>query len=148
MNDLSRHLTEQNLNFSSNPMTADQLGQLVDAIESKALTSKPIDSQKSRITDTTIGMNAKLVLQKIVSEKDSSSTIDDLVNQLGFKDVANDLEEWCSIAIKAQPAIVDAIKSGRGGGQINALIGRVMKLSRGTANANKVKAELLRQLEQ
>ena len=65
---------------------------------------------------------------------------------LAVADESGALKQWCADALKAMPAEVESVRAGRVN-VLNKIIGRVMKTSRGTADAQAVRTMLMRMLQ-
>ena len=89
------------------------------------------------------GLAGKSILRHIINN-DSSGMPMLLAQELSLLAVDDgdaSLRQWCEDAIQALPAEVTAIRRGNVN-VINKVLGRVMKLSRGTADAKSAKAML------
>lgn len=89
------------------------------------------------------GPAGKTILRYIINN-DSSGMPAALAQELSLLAVDDDdtsLKQWCEEAIQALPAEVTAIRRGNVN-VINKVLGRVMKLSRGTTDAKTAKAML------
>lgn len=129
VNELSGQLAFRDLNFSSNTMSARQLGDLIDQVQSNQLTRT----------------NANAVLRHILDTR-STASVYDLIEELGLRAEEIDLQNLCAQAIKTLPFVATAIKQGNSGA-VNRLVGQVMRSSNGRAKASEAKIELMRQLE-
>ncbi|GBE79803.1 Glutamyl-tRNA(Gln) amidotransferase subunit B, mitochondrial [Sparassis crispa] len=118
--------------FQENPMSVEQMGDLIDLVQSGKLT----------------GTSGKTILRHILTHRSPElpSTLAERLSLLTVLDDSTSLEQWCSEAITVLP---EEAKVVRGGNVkvINKIMGRVMKLSRGTADAQAVRAMLLRMLQ-
>jgi aspartyl-tRNA(Asn)/glutamyl-tRNA(Gln) amidotransferase subunit B len=87
---------------------------------------------------------AKQVLEEIFETGDAA---EDVVQRRGLRQVTDTsaLETWVDEAIAEDPAAVEQYRGGKEGA-LNALVGQVMKRSRGSANAQLVRELLLRRL--
>jgi aspartyl-tRNA(Asn)/glutamyl-tRNA(Gln) amidotransferase subunit B len=97
------------------------------------------------VEDGTISVTAgKQVLDDVVATGESAKKI---VEEKGLRQVsdASQLEAWADEAIAENPGPVDQFRAGKDGA-INALVGQVMKKSRGSANPQAVQAILRRRL--
>ncbi len=126
LGELSRRLNQQELGIEQAPVSAALLGSLV-----------------GRIADGTISNNAaKQVFDALWS--DPAQTVDGLVDKLGLKQM-NDtgaLEKIIDEVVAANPDNVAQVKAGKDKA-FNALVGQIMKASKGKANPQQVN-DLLR----
>jgi aspartyl-tRNA(Asn)/glutamyl-tRNA(Gln) amidotransferase subunit B len=131
LGELSRRMNQQELDMAQVPVSAALLGSLI-----------------SRIADGTISNNAaKQVFDALWA--DPAQTVDGLVEKLGLKQM-NDtgaLEKIIAEVVAANPDNVAQVKSGKDKA-FNALVGQIMKASKGKANPQQVNELLRKQLEQ
>ncbi|KAI0797079.1 Glutamyl-tRNA-Gln amidotransferase B subunit [Abortiporus biennis] len=118
--------------FKDNSLSPEQLGELIDLVEENKLT----------------GTAGKNLLRHMIANRSKEHPLQ-LAKNLSLLSQSGDiaaLEEWCKAAIEGLP---DEVKSYRNGNAnvLNRLIGRVMKVSKGRANAKDTRA-LLQQLLQ
>jgi aspartyl-tRNA(Asn)/glutamyl-tRNA(Gln) amidotransferase subunit B len=87
---------------------------------------------------------AKQVLEDVVETGDE---VDDIVDRRALRRVTDTsaLEAWVTEAISENPGPVDQYRRGKEGA-LNAVLGAVMKKSRGSADAKAVRELLLRRL--
>ena len=80
-------------------------------------------------------------------ERDVASSIDALIVSSGLRQVTDTsaLEAWVDEAIAENPGPVEQFRSGKEGA-LNAVLGQVMKKSRGSANPQAVRDLLLQRL--
>ena len=119
-------LNELNKDIDSCPLKASKLAKLI-----------------SRIEDKTISNNAaKKVFDEIW---DQDKSVDDVIEQLGLKQISNvdEIENILSQVLKDNDMMVQEYKSGKDKA-FNALIGQVMKASKGKANPGQV-SQLLKE---
>jgi len=119
-------LNELNMDIDSCPLKASKLAKLI-----------------SRIEDKTISNNAaKKVFDEIW---DQDKSVDDVIEQLGLKQISNvdEIENILSQVLKDNDIMVQEYKSGKDKA-FNALIGQVMKASKGKANPGQV-SQLLKE---
>ncbi|EMD40527.1 hypothetical protein CERSUDRAFT_44073 [Gelatoporia subvermispora B] len=116
--------------FSDNPMTVEQMGELIDLVQSKTVT----------------GTSGKEILRHILTTRtlNMPSQLAEELNMLATSDDTL-LKQWCSVAISALPNEVDKVRKGNMNA-INRLVGHVMKASKGAANAQAVKTILTEML--
>ena len=96
-----------------------------------------------RIEDKTISNNAaKKVFDEIW---DQDKSVDDVIEKLGLKQISNvsEIEDILNQVLKENGAMVEEYKSGKDKA-FNALIGQVMKASKGKANPGQV-SQLLKE---
>ena len=119
-------LNELNIDIDSCPLKASKLAKLI-----------------SRIEDKTISNNAaKKVFDEIW---DQDKSVDDVIEQLGLKQISNvdEIENILNQVLKDNDMMVQEYKSGKDKA-FNALIGQVMKASKGKANPGQV-SQLLKE---
>ena len=119
-------LNELNMDIDSCPLKASKLAKLI-----------------SRIEDKTISNNAaKKVFDEIW---DQDKSVDDVIEQLGLKQISNvdEIENILNQVLKDNDMMVQEYKSGKDKA-FNALIGQVMKASKGKANPGQV-SQLLKE---
>ena len=119
-------LNELNKDIDSCPLKASKLAKLI-----------------SRIEDKTISNNAaKKVFDEIW---DQDKSVDDVIEQLGLKQISNvdEIENILNQVLKDNDIMVQEYKSGKDKA-FNALIGQVMKASKGKANPGQV-SQLLKE---
>ena len=127
MGEVSRRLNASELNFDQNPVTAEQLAQLV-----------------ARIVDGTVSNNAaRQVFDALWSGEGQS--VDALIEVKGLKQMndSGELEKIVDGVLAANPKNVEEYKAGNSKA-LNALVGQIMKGSKGKANPQQVN-DLLRQ---
>ncbi|KZT71565.1 Glutamyl-tRNA amidotransferase B subunit [Daedalea quercina L-15889] len=118
--------------FSKNPITVEQMGGLIDLVQSGKLT----------------GTAGKTLLRYML-DKPSGQTADELARELSLlieDDDGTALQKWCGEAITALPKQADAVRSGNVN-VLNKILGHVMKSSKGRADANAARATLLEMLK-
>ncbi|KAI0322508.1 Glutamyl-tRNA amidotransferase B subunit [Amylostereum chailletii] len=116
-----RHIT-----FQQNPVSVDQMGDLIDLVQSGELT----------------GSSGKTLLRYMLDHP-SDDRPRALAERLDLLSLRQDgsLEALCHEAIQALPQEAEAVRKGNLN-VLNKLVGRVMKSSRGTANAQATRAVL------
>ncbi|EGO02395.1 hypothetical protein SERLA73DRAFT_166824 [Serpula lacrymans var. lacrymans S7.3] len=128
--ELLGQLTACNQTFAGNPVSVAQLGELIDMV------------QDGRIT----GTSGKTLLRHIITHRSSSSP-SQLAAELGLNalDEGDDdsvLRNLCRDAMNVMPEEVGVLRRGGSRGVLNKIVGRVMKASRGRADAVKVREML------
>ncbi|KAF9029019.1 Glutamyl-tRNA amidotransferase B subunit [Hymenopellis radicata] len=135
LNSLLGHLASQEKTFSSNHLSVNQLGEMIDMVASKELT----------------GPSAKLVLRHILSNPPSSASLRQLAVDMNLVSMTKsssqtgiepDLSEICRRVIDAMPSEVAALQAGHRN-VVNKLVGGVMKETRGRADANTTRSTIL-----
>ncbi|KAG8881648.1 hypothetical protein FRB99_004713, partial [Tulasnella sp. 403] len=139
--ELLAQLSRRNDSFDSNPLSAEELGEIIDLIQ----------------TSTITGTSAKTLIRYIFNTRPSrvpgqpttpSVSIKTLVEQLGLQATspsdAGSLQQYCEDAIKSLPEEAQLVRKGNTK-VVMKIVGKVMKLSKGTANA-KAATELLRKM--
>lgn len=129
--ELLGQLSTQRATFKENPVSAQQMGELIDLVQNKFLT----------------GTSAKTVLRTIIVERtaDTPLAIAQRLTLLSVPQDASSLEGWCQAAIDSNPEQAAAIRKGNLN-VLNKLLGHVMKVSKGRANAQEARATLQRLL--
>jgi aspartyl-tRNA(Asn)/glutamyl-tRNA(Gln) amidotransferase subunit B len=126
LTNLFSRLNESDIDIKSSPLKANKLAELI-----------------LRIEDKTISNNAaKKVFDEIW---DQDKSIDDVIEQLGLKQISNENEivDILNQVLQDNEAMVEEYKSGKDKA-FNALIGQVMKASKGKANPGQV-SQLLKE---
>ena len=119
-------LNESDIDIKSSPLKANKLAELI-----------------LRIEDKTISNNAaKKVFDEIW---DQDKSVDDVIEQLGLKQISNENEivDILNQVLHDNEAMIEEYKSGKDKA-FNALIGQVMKASKGKANPGQV-SQLLKE---
>ncbi len=127
MGEVSRRLNASELSFDQNPVTAEQLAQLV-----------------TRIVDGTVSNNAaRQVFEALWSGE--GQAVDALIDAKGLKQMndSGELEKIVDSVLAANPKNIEEYRAGNGKA-LNALVGQIMKGSQGKANPQQVN-DLLRQ---
>jgi aspartyl-tRNA(Asn)/glutamyl-tRNA(Gln) amidotransferase subunit B len=128
MGEVSKRLNAQDLDVAASPVSAAQLGQLI-----------------ARIADGTISNNA--ARQVFDALWTSGGTVDGLIDSLGLKQLSDSsaLEALIAEVLAANQKSVDEFRAGKDKA-FNALVGQVMKASKGKANPAQVNELLKRAL--
>jgi aspartyl-tRNA(Asn)/glutamyl-tRNA(Gln) amidotransferase subunit B len=137
MGEISRRLNAQELSIESSPVSAALLGALIVRIQDGTLSN----NAAKQVFDALWNAGAEAA----ASASDPQSRVDALVEQLGLKQM-NDtsaLEAIVSEVLANNPKSVEEFRAGKEKA-FNALVGQVMKASKGKANPAVVN-ELLRQ---
>ncbi|OAX34793.1 Glutamyl-tRNA amidotransferase B subunit [Rhizopogon vinicolor AM-OR11-026] len=126
--ELLGQLTARKETFSDNPVSVAQLGELMDLV------------QDGKIT----GTSGKSLLKHIITNQ-SSAAPSVLAQEFSLEAVSgNDtatLQTWCAEAIEALPEEAEAVRRGNPR-VLNKLVGKVMQLSRGRADAQNARVVL------
>ncbi|QZP17400.1 Asp-tRNA(Asn)/Glu-tRNA(Gln) amidotransferase subunit GatB [Methylophilales bacterium] len=126
LTNLFSRLNESDIDIKSSPLKANKLAELI-----------------LRIEDKTISNNAaKKVFDEIW---DQDKRVDEVIDQLGLKQISNENEviDILNQVLQDNEAMVEEYKSGKDKA-FNALIGQVMKASKGKANPGQV-SQLLKE---
>ena len=126
LTNLFSRLNESDIDIKSSPLKASKLAELI-----------------LRVEDKTISNNAaKKVFDEIW---DQDKSVDDVIEQLGLKQISNENEivDILNQVLQDNEAMVEEYKSGKDKA-FNALIGQVMKASKGKANPSQV-SQLLKE---
>ena len=126
LTNLFSRLNESDIDIKDSPLKANNLAELI-----------------LRIEDKTISNNAaKKVFDEIW---DQDKSVDDVIEQLGLKQISNENEivDILNQVLQDNEAMVEEYKSGKDKA-FNALIGQVMKASKGKANPGQV-SQLLKE---
>ena len=126
LTNLFSRLNESDIEIKSSPLKASKLVELI-----------------LRVEDKTISNNAaKKVFDEIW---DQDKSVDDVIEQLGLKQISNENEivDILNQVLQDNEAMVEEYKSGKDKA-FNALIGQVMKASKGKANPGQV-SQLLKE---
>jgi len=126
LTNLFSRLNESDIDIKNSPLKANKLAELI-----------------LRIEDKTISNNAaKKVFDEIW---DQDKSVDDVIEQLGLKQISNENEivDILNQVLQDNEAMVEEYKSGKDKA-FNALIGQVMKASKGKANPGQV-SQLLKE---
>ncbi|KAI6034909.1 GatB/GatE catalytic domain-containing protein [Pisolithus orientalis] len=120
--------------FSDNPVSVKHMGELIDMVQSGKVT----------------GTSGKTLLRHMISHRSLDSP-SKLAKELGLIALSRDdsslVKEWCLEAIEELPQQAEAVKKGNLP-VLNKLVGKVMKLGKGRANAEIVRTLLLALLRQ
>ena len=120
LTNLFSRLNESNIDIKNSPLKANKLAELI-----------------LRVEDKTISNNAaKKVFDEIWDQEES---VDDVIEKLGLKQISNvnEVEDILNQVLQDNEAMVEEYKSGKDKA-FNALIGQVMKASKGKANPGQV----------
>ncbi|KAN0097054.1 GatB/GatE catalytic domain containing protein [Tylopilus felleus] len=128
IHELLGQLAARKETFSDNPVSATQMGELVDMVQSGQMTGK----------------SGKALLRHMVTSRSTASP-SILANELGLLAISDDdgslLKNWCLEAIEALPEEVQKVRDGNGK-VLNRIMGKVMQLSGGRVKASDVRQML------
>jgi aspartyl-tRNA(Asn)/glutamyl-tRNA(Gln) amidotransferase subunit B len=121
--ELSAHLNNADLEIATCPVSAKQLGQLIQRIDDETLSSK----------------TAKELFKALWAQADAESAVDELIEQLGLKQMNDDGELTAVVTsvLEANPDQVAELRSGKDK-VLGFLVGQVMKATGGKANPKQV----------
>ena len=127
--ELSAHLNSADLEIATCPVSAKQLGQLIQRIDDETLSSK----------------TAKELFKALWAQADAESAVDELIEQLGLKQMNDDGELTAVVTsvLEANPDQVAELRSGKDK-VLGFLVGQVMKATGGKANPKQVN-EMIRE---
>ncbi|KAH7887387.1 GatB/GatE catalytic domain-containing protein [Phlebopus sp. FC_14] len=134
IHELLGQLAARKETFSDNPISIEQMGGLLDMVQSGKMT----------------GTSGKTLLCHMITHRSTASP-STLAQELSLLAISQDdsapVQNWCMEAIEALPEEAAVFRQGNPR-VLNRIIGKVMKLSRGRASADSVRVtleELLRQ---
>ena len=118
---LFSRLNEEDINISHSPIDAKRLAELI-----------------KRIEDSTISNNAAKKVFDFVWDK-SDITIDKAIEDLGLKQISDsgEIDQLIDEVLKNNQAMIEEYRSGKEKA-FNALVGQIMKVSKGKANPSQV----------
>ncbi|KAG8707868.1 hypothetical protein FRC08_000246 [Ceratobasidium sp. 394] len=130
IHELVGHLSFKNQSFADNPLSPERMGELIDAVEGKIVT----------------GTSGKLLLRHLL-ETHSDLPLPEIIDALGLRATssASDLADICRTAIEMLPKESELVAKGNDK-VLMKVVGQVMRLSKGTADARAAREELLKQL--
>ncbi|PWN89832.1 Glutamyl-tRNA amidotransferase B subunit [Acaromyces ingoldii] len=133
--ELLKALNSQSLAFRQNPVSAEHLGELIDVVESGQATMstarKLVESLVSRSVELKKGQRVLAYLEQ--------------QGALALNSAA-DLGPLCQEAVEALPSEAEAVKEGKIKA-VERIVGQVMKLAKGRADANATRKLLLEMLK-
>ncbi|KZT42924.1 Glutamyl-tRNA amidotransferase B subunit [Sistotremastrum suecicum HHB10207 ss-3] len=127
VHELLGQLVFHKLSFAENPLSAAQLGELIDLVTAETITTRA----------------GKDVLRQIIRSR-TELRVKDIVREMGLLLDTSSLEEYCAAAIAALPSEADAVRGGNPK-PLNKLIGYVMRQSKGAMRPDKT-SECLQKL--
>ena len=122
MGELSAHLNREEIEISASPVSALQLGRLID-----------------RIGDSTLSSKTAKTLFEAIWERGSDAEVDALIDQLGLAQMSDtgELEAIVERVLAAHPAQLEQLRSGKNK-VLGFFVGQVMKETQGKANPQQV----------
>ena len=126
---LFSRLNEEDINISHSPIDAKRLAELI-----------------KRIEDSTISNNAAKKVFDFVWDK-SDITIDKAIEDLGLKQISDsgEIDQLIDEVLKNNQAMIEEYRSGKEKA-FNALVGQIMKVSKGKANPSQVNEILMKKI--
>ncbi|KAF8760121.1 Glutamyl-tRNA(Gln) amidotransferase subunit A, mitochondrial [Rhizoctonia solani] len=130
LHELIGQLSFRSQTFADNPLTPERLGELVDAVESHVIT----------------GTSGKLLMRHLIETR-SNLPLSQIIESLGLRAASStsELTALCRTAISMLPKESELVAQGNDR-VLMKVVGQVMRLSKGTADAQAAREELLRQL--
>jgi len=150
MGELSRRLNEENLDIAQCPISPDKLGWLIKLIEDKVISNSAAKTVFNTLWSKANSAVVSVTLPMVTFTAGGQSgkdEVESLVDQLGLRQM-NDtgaLEKLVDEVIAANAKNVTEFKAGNEKA-LNALVGQIMKGSKGTANPQQVNELLRRKL--
>ena len=131
--------------FTDNPVTAGQMGELIDMVQNKQLTGTSIARVISDVSSQSYfaGSSGKILLKHLITHRSSeapsklAAELSLMAMSSSLADVAASLRQLCEDAIAALPQEANAVRKGKEK-VIMRLVGHVMKESKGRADAKAV----------
>ncbi|KAK7048216.1 Glutamyl-tRNA amidotransferase subunit B, mitochondrial [Favolaschia claudopus] len=131
VHELLGRLHTARLTFADNPLSTSQLGELIDLVQSGALT----------------GTSGKLLLREMLARPSSQTPTERaLALALLATNQEQDIDQVCAAAIAALPSEAEAYRRGHKN-VLNKILGWVMKETRGRADSKQAREQLLSLLE-
>jgi aspartyl-tRNA(Asn)/glutamyl-tRNA(Gln) amidotransferase subunit B len=161
IHELVGQLTFRNRTFTQNSVSAQQLGDIIDAVERGTITRTGgkiilrhlLDAEysSSRSIPSTIPETMIPTDTPILPEKSSAAghpSVPTLIRELNLLKSSSEqeLNDWCNEAIQDLPNEAEKVRLGKKN-VLMVLVGRVMKLSRGSADAASVRDLLEKKLD-
>lgn len=144
--ELLGQLTSRKETFKENKLSAEQLGEIIDLVQGKKITGTIYFSLTVSgldfITGAT-GTSGRSLLRHVLAHNSSESPTK-LAEQMSLLVSESDntsLRTWCKQIIAEMPEESQAIRNGHLN-VVNKMVGRVMKLSKGRADAKAVRTTL------
>ncbi|KAK7696254.1 hypothetical protein QCA50_000907 [Cerrena zonata] len=125
--ELLGQLTSRKETFKENKLSAEQLGEIIDLVQGKKIT----------------GTSGRSLLRHVLAHNSSESPtkLAEQMSLLVSESDSTSLRTWCKQIIAEMPEESQAIRNGHLN-VVNKMVGRVMKLSKGRADAKAVRTTL------
>ena len=123
---------------------ANLMRELVIAVEDGVITGKDCVSLMHSISQR-LGSTGKSVIRQLVESSldHNPSSLSDIISSLHFDaEASDDLKATCEAAIAAVPDAAEKVRKGKGGAATR-IVGEVMKLSQGRADAKRAREIIL-----
>lgn len=145
IHELLGQLAARKETFSDNPLSVEQMGELVDMVQCGKMTGACIGICYTNVAhSSSLGTSGKTLLRQMVTSRSTASPLM-LAKELGLLAVSDDdgslLKNWCLEAIEALPEEVQKVKYGNLK-VLNRIMGKVMQLSGGRVKAGDVRQML------
>lgn len=145
IHELLGQLAARKETFSDNPLSVEQMGELVDMVQCDEITGACIDICYTNVAHpSSLGTSGKTLLRQMVTLRSTASPLM-LAKELGLLAVSDDdgslLKNWCLEAIEALPEEVQKVRDGNLK-VMNRIMGKVMQLSGGRVKAGDVRQML------
>lgn len=145
IHELLGQLAARKETFSDNPVSVEQMGELVDMVQCGKLTGAYICYHHPNVVHaSSLGTSGKTLLRQMVTSRSTVSPLT-LAKELGLLAVSDDdgslLKNWCLEAIEVLPEEVQKVRDGNLK-VMNRIMGKVMQLSGGRVKAGDVRQML------
>lgn len=145
IHELLGQLAARKETFSDNPVSVEQMGELVDMVQSGKITGAYLGiCYTSIVYPSSLGTSGKALLRQMVTSRSTVSP-SILAKELGLLAVSDDdgslLKNWCLQAIERLPEEVRKVRDGNLK-VMNRIMGKVMQLSGGRVKAGDVREML------
>jgi len=151
MGEVSRRLNEENLDITQCPIASETLAWLITLIDNKTISNNAaktvFNTLWDRVNSGVANLTAPMATVNATGH-DGKAEIDALIEQLGLKQMndSGELEKIVDDVLAANPKNVEEYKAGNGKA-LNALVGQIMKGSKGKANPQQVNDLLRKKLD-
>jgi aspartyl-tRNA(Asn)/glutamyl-tRNA(Gln) amidotransferase subunit B len=158
IHELLGQLTFRNRTFTQNSVSAQQLGDIIDAVERGTITRTGGKTILRYLLDAehsfprSIPPEAMIFSDSLIRSENSSApgrlSVPTLIRQLNLIKSSSEFElnNWCDEAIRDLPKESEKVRLGKKS-VLMVLVGRVMKLSRGGADATRARDLLEKKLD-
>jgi len=145
IHELLGQLAARKETFSDNPVSVEQMGELVDMVQCGKMTGAHVVGCSANDAHVCcLGTSGKTLLRHMVTSRSTTSPAM-LAKKLGLLAVSDDdgslLKKWCLEAISALPEEVQKVRDGNVN-VMNRIMGKVMQLSGGRVKAGDVRQML------